>query len=140
MPAASVSSGEPIRVAVIGYGYWGPNLVRNFSGLDGCAVTAVCDLDAEVLTAVARRYPSVRTTDDATVLLGGDDIDAVAIATPVSTHHRLARQVIESGRHVLIEKPMTSTAEEARELIAMAEAAGVVLMVDHTFLYTGAVR
>ncbi|MBQ18650.1 MAG: oxidoreductase [Planctomycetaceae bacterium] len=140
MPAASVSSGEPIRVAVIGYGYWGPNLVRNFSGLDGCAVTAVCDLDAEVLEAVARRYPSVRTTDDATALLRGDDIDAVAIATPVSTHHRLARQVIESGRHVLIEKPMTSTAEEARDLIAMAEAAGVVLMVDHTFLYTGAVR
>jgi len=131
---------ETIRVAVIGYGYWGPNLVRNFSGLDGCEVTAVCDRDPDSLARASRLYPTIRVTDSAEELLSGAGIDAVAIATPVSSHFELARRVIESGRHVLIEKPMTSTADEARQLIEMADAAGVVLMVDHTFLYTGAVR
>ena len=130
----------PIRVAVIGYGYWGPNLVRNFSGLDDCVVTAVCDLDEAARATAGRFYPAVRIVGDVGELLDADDVDAVAIATPVSSHFSLAQQVIQSGRHVLIEKPMTTTSQEARELIALAEDAGVVLMVDHTFLYTGAVR
>ncbi|MDC0175542.1 Gfo/Idh/MocA family oxidoreductase [Planctomycetaceae bacterium] len=133
-------AGETIRVAVVGYGYWGPNLVRNFSGLDGCEVTVVCDPDPESLERASRLYPAIRLTASVDELLAGEDIDAVAIATPVSSHFELARRVIESGRHVLIEKPMTSTAEESRQLIDLADAADVVLMVDHTFLYTGAVR
>ena len=134
------STGDTIRVAVIGYGYWGPNLVRNFSGLDGCQVTAVCDLDSESLARASRLYPAIRVTESIDELLAGGDIDAVAIATPVASHFELARRAIESGRHVLIEKPMTSTADESRQLIDLAAKAGVVLMVDHTFLYTGAVR
>ena len=130
----------PIRVAVIGYGYWGPNLVRNFSGLDDCIVTAVCDLDESARATAGRFYPAVRVVGDVEDLLASDDVDAVAIATPVSSHFPLAQRVIQSGRHVLIEKPMTTTSQEARELISLAEDAGVVLMVDHTFLYTGAVR
>ncbi len=134
------TTADPIRIAVVGYGYWGPNLVRNFSGLPGCRVTAVCDLDAELLSDALRLYPGIRVTDSVEDMLSGGDIDAVAIATPVASHFELARRVIESGRHVLIEKPMTSTADESRRLIELAETAGVVLMVDHTFLYTGAVR
>ena len=130
----------PIRVAVIGYGYWGPNLVRNFSGLDDCVVTAVCDLDEVARATAGRFYPAVRIVGDVEELLASDDVDAVAIATPVSSHFPLAQQVIRSGRHVLIEKPMTTTSQQARELISLSEDAGVVLMVDHTFLYTGAVR
>ena len=138
MPDSPTS--DPIRIAVIGYGYWGPNLVRNFSGLEGCQVTAVCDLNPELLAAASRLYPAIRVTDSVEELLAGREIDAVSIATPVATHFELARRVIESGRHVLIEKPMTSTSEESRQLIDLAASAGVVLMVDHTFLYTGAVR
>ncbi len=130
----------PIRVAVIGYGYWGPNLVRNFSGLEDCIVTAVCDLDESARATAGRFYPAVRVVGDVEDLLASDDVDAVAIATPVSSHFPLAQRMIQSGRHVLIEKPMTTTSQEARELISLAEDAGVVLMVDHTFLYTGAVR
>lgn len=133
-------AGETIRVAVIGYGYWGPNLVRNFGGLDGCEVTVVCDRDPAALARASQLYPAIRVTDSVDDLLSDEDIDAVAIATPVSSHFELARRVIESGRHVLIEKPMTSTAEQSRQLIDLADAADVVLMVDHTFLYTGAVR
>ena len=130
----------PIRVAVIGYGYWGPNLVRNFSGLDDCIVTAVCDLDESARATAGRFYPAVRVVGDVEDLLASDDVDAVAIATPVSSHFPLAQRVIQSGRHVLIEKPMTTTSQEARELISLAEDAGGVLMGDHTFLYTGAGR
>ena len=139
-PKNAGDDGGTIRIAVVGYGYWGPNLVRNFSSLPGCRVTGICDRYVARLQEASRLYPSVRVTGDLDELLAADDVDGVAIATPVSSHFELASRVISSGRHVLIEKPMTSTVEEAASLIELAADHGVVLMVDHTFLYTGAVR
>ena len=129
-----------IRVGVIGYGYWGPNLVRNFADLDGCRVAAVADLEQSRLDQAARRYPGVTTTRDARALIGSPDVDAVVIATPVSTHFDLALAALEAGKHVLVEKPLAWTSDEAQALIDAAAARRLVLMVDHTFVYTGAVR
>ncbi len=129
-----------IRIGVIGYGYWGPNLVRNFSEVAGCQIAAVCDARADRQAAVSRRYPSVRVTGDYRTILADPSIDAVAIATPVDTHFPLALEALCAGKHVWVEKPMTSTSEEARRLIDEAHRRRLVLHVDHTFLYTGAVR
>jgi len=129
-----------MRVAVIGCGYWGPNLVRNFHDLVQDGMCAVSDLDPERLEAVKDKYPHLDTTTEADELLERDDIDAVAIATPVHTHYELARTAIENGKHVLIEKPLTHSVETSRDLVERANEAGVTLMVDHTFVYTGAVR
>ena len=128
------------NVGIIGFGYWGPNLVRNFNGLDNCNVTYLSDLRPARLEAVNKMYPSITTTSDSNELINADQVDAVVIATPVFTHHKLAKQALEAGKHVLLEKPMTSTAAEAEELIALATEKGLTLMVDHTYLYTGAVR
>src|SRR5690606_1930468 len=105
---------EVIRVGVIGYGYWGPNLVRNFAELPDCEVAAISDLRDERLAQVRRRYPTIRTTTHPTDLLADTGIDAIIIATPVSTHYELASQALKAGKHVWVEKPMTSTADEAR--------------------------
>ena len=129
-----------IRVAVIGYGYWGPNFVRNFAETAGAKVGAVCDLSPRRLELAAARYPGIRTTTDVGDVFNDASIDAVAIATPVSTHFHFARRALEAGKHVLVSKPLTSTADHARRLIDEAGKRGLVLMVDHTFVYTGAVR
>jgi predicted dehydrogenase len=129
-----------IRIAVIGYGYWGPNLVRNFLQTDGVAVVAVCDRSDDRRAAVERVYPAVRTYADVDEVLAAGDVDAVAIATPVSTHFDLAMRALAAGKHVLVEKPMTSTVAEGETLVAEAAERGLTLMVDHTFVYTSAVR
>lgn len=129
-----------IGVGVIGYGYWGPNLVRNFAEVPGSRVVAVSDLCAERLLPVRARYPTVRTTTDHRDLINDSAIDAIAIATPVSTHFDLAMQVLQAGKHVLVEKPLTATSEQAIRLIEEADRRKRVLMVDHTFVYAGAVR
>lgn len=130
-----------VRVGVIGYGYWGPNLVRNFfETSDRFAVTTVSDQDAARLAVAKSRYPSIATTLDATDIIQSPQTDAVAIATPVSTHFQLARQSLLAGKHVFVEKPLASTVREAEELVELAAARNLVLMVDHTFVYTGAVR
>jgi len=129
-----------VRVGVIGYGYWGPNLVRNFFETPGAQVVRVSDKRLDRLKQVQARYPTIRVSEGHRELLQDPEVDAVAIATPVCTHFELAMQAIAAGKHVLVEKPMASTAAEATKLIEAAEAAGRTLMVDHTFVYTGAVR
>jgi predicted dehydrogenase len=129
-----------IRIGVIGYGYWGPNLVRNFFECPVTDVVAVADLNGDRLGLVKRRYPGVETTSDYRDILRNPRIDAVAISTPVTTHFELAMEALEAGKHVLVEKPMTATSEEALRLIEKADRRNLVLMVDHTFVYTGAVR
>jgi predicted dehydrogenase len=129
-----------IRIGVIGYGYWGPNLVRNFSDQADARVTMVADSRAERLAQAARRYPGIRVTTDAADLIADRDVDAVVIATPVGFHFELARAALRAGKHVLVEKPIASTSDEASRLIDEAASRSVVLMVDHTFVYTGAVQ
>jgi len=129
-----------IQIGVIGYGYWGPNLVRNFSGAAGARVAAVSDLRPERLALVQERYPAVKTFTDHAEMLRDPAVDAVAVATPVATHFELAMQALRAGKHVLVEKPMTATSNQGLRLLEEAEKRNLVLMVDHTFLYTGAVR
>ncbi len=129
-----------IGVAVVGYGYWGPNLVRNFADAPGARLVAVCDLKKERLASVKGRYPSVKITDDFDELLRDPEVTAVAIATPVSTHFRLAMSALMAGKHVFVEKPIASSSEEAQRLVEEAARRKLVLAVDHTFIHTGAVR
>ena len=129
-----------IKIGVVGYGYWGPNLVRNFMKLDSSTVTVVCDQDLGRLALVSTLYPSLRTTTDFYELVNDPSIDAVVVATPVRTHFDIAMAALKAGKHVLVEKPLVSTAEQAQRLIDEAERRRLVLMVDHTFVYTGAVR
>ncbi|MCF2148974.1 Gfo/Idh/MocA family oxidoreductase [Desmonostoc muscorum LEGE 12446] len=129
-----------INIGVIGYGYWGPNLVRNFVEMPGVQVRTVSDFKPELLTKVQARYPAIQITQDCQDIFTDPKIDAVAIATPVSTHFQLALAALQAGKHVLVEKPMTTTSEQAMRLIEEAEKRNLVLMVDHTFVYTGAVR
>lgn len=129
-----------IRVGVIGYGYWGPNIVRNLQGLDSTRVEMVCDSSASALARVRKAYPGLRTTQDSRELLQSPDVDAVAVITPVWTHYELAKAALENGKHVFIEKPFTSNSDQAKELIDIAARKGLMVMVDHTFLFTGAVR
>lgn len=129
-----------IGIGVIGYGYWGPNLVRNFADAPSATLAAISDTRAERLSAAHRRYPSARLSEHYSELLADPAVDAVAIATPVSSHFQLAMEALESNKHVLVEKPLASTSEQALRLIEEAEKRNRVLMVDHTFVYTGAVR
>lgn len=129
-----------VGIGVVGYGYWGPNLARNFAEARGAELRAICDLRPERRQLAQARHPQARTLADATELLGDPAIDAVVIATPVSGHFDLALRALEAGKHVLVEKPLTSTVDEARRLIDEAGRRGLRLMVDHTFAYTGAVR
>src|SRR5437762_2084480 len=110
-----------VNIGIVGYGYWGPNLVRNFAETPGANVAAVSDLDPAKLATVQRRFPAVRTTTDFRELLADDGIDAIAIATPVNTHYVLALAALEAGKHVWLEKPMTETAAQARRLVDEAE-------------------
>lgn len=129
-----------INIGVIGYGYWGPNLVRNFAELSGATVASVADLDPKKLELVRRRYPAVKTTAHFQDLIEDPAIDAVAIATPVSTHFELGLSILKAGKHLWVEKPMTETALQALKLTEEAERRRLVLFVDHTFIYTGAIR
>ena len=129
-----------IRVGIIGYGYWGPNIVRNFHGLESAHVEMVCDKSATALARVRKVYPDVRTTSDPQEILNSPQIDAVAVITPVWTHFELAKTALENGKHVFVEKPFTSSAAQAEELIELAARKKLMIMVDHTFLFTGAVR
>lgn len=129
-----------IGVGVIGYGYWGPNLVRNIDEASASSVIMVSDLDTERLSKVRARYPLVKTTPDYRHLIADTTIDAVIIATPLLTHFDLALEALRAGKHVLVEKPFTETSEQAMRLIDEASRRNRVLMVDHTFVYSGAVR
>ena len=129
-----------IKVGVIGYGYWGPNLVRNFAEGENTQVAAVSDLDPKKLELVKKRYPTVRVTTRFQDLLEDPAIDAIAIATPVQTHFELGMAALKAGKHVWLEKPMTESSLQARKLVDEADKRKRVLCVDHTFIYTGAVR
>jgi predicted dehydrogenase len=132
--------GKTLRVAVVGCGYWGPNLIRNFYENDQVELVAVCDLNPERLSRMGKRYPSVQLTSSYQALLDDPNLDAIAIATPVHTHYPLAKAALQSGKHVLVEKPMCMTSAECMALIALAEEKQCTLMVDHTFVYHGAVK
>ncbi len=129
-----------VNIGVVGYGYWGPNLVRNFAETPGLNLTAVCDLDPAKLELVKKRYPAVSTTSRFEDLLENPEIDALAIATPVHTHFKLGLAALQAGKHLWIEKPMTETVEQSRQLVEEAARRNLVLLVDHTFIYTGAIR
>jgi predicted dehydrogenase len=129
-----------INIGIVGYGYWGPNLVRNFAETPGAKVAAVADLDPAKLELVRRRFPAVRTTTNFQDLLGDASIDAIAVATPVSTHFEIGMAALRAGKHLWLEKPMAETSLQAYKLVDEAERRGRVLIVDHTFIYTGAIR
>ena len=129
-----------VRVGVIGCGYWGPNLVRVFNDCEGSCVTAACDLDSRRLARIRNRYPSVQCFSDSWNLIARDDVDLVAVATPVKSHFRLACDAIDHGKHVLVEKPFTEDSAQAEELIDRARRRGGLLAVDHTYLFTPAIQ
>ena len=129
-----------IGVGIIGYGYWGPNLVRNFMEVPGCRVAAVADGRAEQLARMSARYPTVQAFGDASELIASTAVDLVIVATPVSSHFDLAMAALRAGKHVLVEKPMTATTAQAVALVEEADRRKLMLAVDHTFLYTGSVR
>jgi predicted dehydrogenase len=132
-------SGAMVKFGVVGYGYWGPNVVRNLDHLEEAEVVAVCDKSASARKKVAKLYPDVLVTDDAAELMSSPEIDAIAVVTPVWTHYELAKAALQNGKHVFVEKPFTSNADQARELIDLAARKNLKIMVDHTFLFTGAV-
>lgn len=129
-----------IGVGIIGYGYWGPNLVRNFMEVEDTRVISICDLDTERRRLASARHPAILVTEDSGEVIADSSVDAVAIATPVSQHYELAMRALQAGKHVLVEKPITASSDEARRLIDVADTKDLVLAVDHTFIYTGAVR
>ena len=132
--------GRTLKVGVIGYGYWGPNIVRNFNGVEGARVVAISDSNDAPLGRARKAYPGIRTTKDCRDILTSPDIDVAAIITPVSTHYQLAKMALENGKSVFVEKPFTATATEAEELIELASKKNLKIMVDHTFIFTGAVK
>ncbi|MFZ5996127.1 MAG: Gfo/Idh/MocA family protein [Nitrospirota bacterium] len=129
-----------INIGVIGYGYWGPNIVRNFNGVDSLRVAAICDVNQDALARARKSYPDIGVTTDSDDIVTSSAIDAVAIVTPVSYHFELAKKALQQGKHIFIEKPFTATVAQAEELIDIAEKKSLTIMVDHTFIFTGAVR
>ena len=129
-----------LKFGVIGYGYWGPNIVRNLRGLDGCQVVGICDRTPAARKRIQAAHPGVPVHADFHELVQSPDVDAIAVITPVWTHYELAKAALENGKHVFVEKPFTSTVAQAEELINLAEQKNLRIMVDHTFLFTGAVR
>ena len=129
-----------IKVGVIGFGYWGPNIARNFSQNPDLELVGIAELSEKRRAAARNIYPNIPLYNDAKSLIRESRIDAVAIITPISTHYKLAKEVLESGKHVLIEKPMTSSVAEAEKLVELAQKKNLTLMVDHTFVYSPAVR
>ena len=133
-------SADVVKFGVIGYGYWGPNVVRNLDQLDQVDVLQVCDLSASARQRAQKAFPELEVTADPSAVLSSPDIDAIAVVTPVWTHFEIARTALENGKHVFVEKPFTSNSVQAQELIELAEKKNLKIMVDHTFLFTGAVR
>ena len=129
-----------IRVGVIGYGYWGPNIVRNFHTQEEAEVVHVCDKNPKCAERLRKAFPSVGFTTDEREIVDSPETDIVAVVTPVWTHYELARRALENGKHVFVEKPFTCSTEQAEELIGLAEKKNLQIMVDHTFLFTGAVK
>jgi predicted dehydrogenase len=129
-----------LKVGVIGYGYWGTNIVRNFHRCIGSRVAMVCDSRQPMLERLCKNYPDIKTTTNAMELIESPEIDAVAVVTPVWTHFELAKKALLNGKHVFVEKPFTCSVAQADELIDLAESKNLTIMVDHTFLYTGAVK
>jgi predicted dehydrogenase len=127
---------QPVRIALVGYGYWGPNVARNLVELGDAEMVAICDARHEALDRARRRYPGIRATEQFETLLADPGIDAIAVTTPVSTHFDLARQALDAGKHVFVEKPLAASSAEAHQLAELARAAGLVLMPGHTFLYS----
>ena len=136
----SIRANNPINIAVVGCGYWGPNLIRNFTGLSGCAVTTVCEVNQHRAKHMKTLYPGIEVTGDFQRVIENEAVDAVAVATPVRLHYELARKSLLAGKHTLIEKPMASSVKECEELMAIAEEQGVTLMPGHTFIYSAPVR
>ncbi len=129
-----------MRIGVIGYGYWGPNIVRNFHSQDNCKVVLVADRNPKCEERLKKMFPSVAFTSDENQILTSREIDVVAVVTPVWTHFELAKKALENGKHVFVEKPFTYTVAQGEELVELAERKNLKIMVDHTFLFTGAVR
>jgi predicted dehydrogenase len=129
-----------IKFGVIGYGYWGPNIVRNLRSLEGCQVVGICDQSPAARKRIQGAYPDLPIYSDCNELIESPDIDAIAVITPVWTHYELSKAALENGKHVFVEKPFTSNVAQAEELINLAEQKNLHIMVDHTFLFTGAVR
>ena len=134
------SEGALINIGVIGYGYWGPNIVRNFNRLKNAKVVAVSDSNKNALSRVSEIYPAIKVTVNSDEIITSADTDAIAIVTPVSTHFELAKKALQNGKHIFVEKPFTATSAQAEELIELADKKKLLIMVDHTFLFTGAVR
>jgi predicted dehydrogenase len=139
-PVHACRAMDRVGMAVVGYGYWGPNLARNVAGLPATRLVCVCDRDETRLRAAVTRHPGVGVTTDFDDVLCSPEVEVVAIATPPGTHHRLARQALLAGKHVLVEKPLATSSALALDLVELAERKGLVLMVDHTFVYTPAVQ
>jgi predicted dehydrogenase len=131
---------QKIKVAIVGGGYWGQNLIRNFWEVDEAELSFVCDLDPKALARAQRRYPTAQVTRHYRELLDSPRVDAIVLATPVSTHYEFARQALQAGKNVLVEKPLARSTAEVLDLMELAEQQHKLLMVDHTFLYTSAVR
>lgn len=129
-----------IKMGVVGYGYWGPNIVRNFMESENAVVKSVSDLDPRRQKLVKTRYPAIETMDEPEAMFADPEIDAVAIVTPVRTHFDLAIRALQTGKHVLLEKPLTQTAAQGEQLLEEAQKRNLVVMVDHTFVYTSAIR
>ncbi len=139
-PVPSSASTDPVGIAVVGYGYWGPNVLRNYVELPGAQVRWVCDQRPEALQKVSQRYPQMPVTTDFGAVLPDRDVEAVVIATPISTHYPLAKAALEAGKHVFVEKPMTADTAQACELVELADRLGLTLMVGHTFVFSPPVR
>ncbi len=139
VPAASLKT-NALRVGVIGYGYWGPNIVRNFDLQEHSRVTVVCDSRPEALAKVAKAHPRMEVTTDFAGVIRSPHIDVIAVVTPVCSHYELAKAALLNGKHIFVEKPFTASVAQAAELVEIAERKNLKIMVDHTFLFTGAVR
>ncbi|HTU00911.1 MAG TPA: Gfo/Idh/MocA family oxidoreductase [Candidatus Sulfotelmatobacter sp.] len=140
LPAATPSARAPLRLAIIGYGYWGPQLLRNFQSLPDSRVACCCEANPARREEAQTRHPGLRTCADYEEVLADPSIQAVVVATPIQTHYAFARRALERDKHVLVEKPIAASVSEAESLVELAEKRGLCLMVDHTFIYTGAVR
>ncbi|MBM4432196.1 MAG: Gfo/Idh/MocA family oxidoreductase, partial [Chloroflexi bacterium] len=138
-PPAPISPKSEISIAIVGAGYWGPNLIRNFASLPGCELNVVCDLSPTRLAAVVEKYPDVRTTTSLEEMLSDPAIDAVAVVTPAESHRQVAEACLRAGKHVYVEKPLAASSRDAESLIRTAEETHRILMVGHLFLYNPAV-
>ncbi|HZS71938.1 MAG TPA: Gfo/Idh/MocA family oxidoreductase [Candidatus Acidoferrum sp.] len=135
-----VRQSDVVRIGVVGYGYWGPNIVRNFLRQESARVVSVCDKSVSSLERLRRDHPAIPATTNYRAMLADDAIDAIAVVTPVWTHFEIAKAALENGKHIFVEKPFTSTVEQGEYLIELAERKNLKIMVDHTFLFTGAVQ